>query len=100
MHESVVLGTTFEHIKPVERASFWSRARGRNAFALGSEVNIRETGQGWQGCMISQCIEFEMWTKDSVRRWRCSEEYFSFISCCSLEPLSVLFRRRLEADYT
>ncbi|KAH7177992.1 hypothetical protein DER46DRAFT_143867 [Fusarium sp. MPI-SDFR-AT-0072] len=49
MHESVVSGTTFEHIKPVERASFWSRARGRNAFALGSEVNIREMGQGWQG---------------------------------------------------
>lgn len=51
MDAPVVSETTFEHIKPIERASFWSRARGRNAFALGSEVNIREAGQGRQGLL-------------------------------------------------
>jgi hypothetical protein len=51
MDAPVVSETTFVHIKPIERASFWSRARRRNAFALGSEVNIREAGQGWQGLL-------------------------------------------------
>jgi hypothetical protein len=53
-----------EHIKLGGGASFWSRACGRNAFVLGSEVNIRgseqagrvecvHTPEGWVTSIVS-----------------------------------------------